>query len=44
MSSNRTSIPFRNFPSDYPVNLHRYYLRILNELMRFRDTAGLITT
>jgi ankyrin repeat protein len=39
MPSKRVAILFENFPSDYPVNLHRDYLRILNKLMRLWDTT-----
>jgi ankyrin repeat protein len=39
MPSKRVALLFENFPSDYPVNLHRDYLRILNKLMRLWDTA-----
>ena len=39
MPSKRIAILFENFPSDYPYNLHRNYLRILNKLMRLWDTA-----
>ena len=39
MPSKRVALLFENFPSDYPVNLHRDYLRILNKLMRLWDTS-----
>jgi hypothetical protein len=39
MPSKRVAILFENFPSDYPVHLHRDYLRILNKLMRLWDTS-----
>jgi len=38
MPSKRVAILFENFPSDYPIHLHRDYLRILNKLMRLWDT------
>lgn len=38
MPSKRVAILFDNFPSDYPVNLCRDFLRILNKLMRLWDT------
>jgi len=38
MPSKRVAILFEHFPSNYPVNLRRDFLRILNKLMRLWDT------